>query len=115
MNDEKFTIEQTQELYEFLKGKTPEGFTFKTGQPTLSEDTAFTIIYVLQEKFHMIPDTYEKCVRCKEIFDMEWGGNHYEDPGINLCDSCEDYVRYRWEGVKEWYADFLTKADQNEM
>ena len=81
-------LEETKELYEFLKGETPEGFKFKTGQPKLSEDEAFTIIYVLQEKFHLIPDFYEKCAECKEIYDSENDGHHFDGVGINLCDGC---------------------------
>lgn len=108
----RMNLEQTIELYEFLKGETPEGFTLKTGQPQLSEDVAFTIIYVLQEKFHLIPDHFEQCRRCQEIFDMECEGRHYEDPGINLCDGCIDQIFYREssqdadtheKAVIEWY------------
>lgn len=105
-------LEKTQELYEFLKGGIPEGFTLKTWKPKLSEDEAFTIIYVLQEKFHLIPDHFENCARCKEIFDMECEGTHYEDPGINLCEGCIDPIFYLEssqdadtpeKAVIEWY------------
>lgn len=90
-------LEKTQELYEFLKGETPEGFTLKTGQPNLSEDMAFTIIYVLQEKFHLIPDIYEMCYECKELYDTESDGHHFDDVGINLCDGCISQItRHRY-------------------
>lgn len=81
-------LEKTKELYDFLKGETPEGFTLKTGQPQLSEDVAFTIIYVLQEKFNLIPDIYEMCAECKELYDSENDGHHFDGAGINLCDGC---------------------------
>ncbi len=105
-------LEKIQELYEFLKGEIPEGFTL-IGQPHLSENEAFTTIYVLQEKFGLIPDHFEQCYKCKSIFDMDNEGGHYEDPGINLCDYCEDRILYSRfsngdyenlaQGVKEWY------------
>ncbi len=116
MSEDKFTIEQTQELYEFLKGGIPEGFTLKTWKPKLSEDEAFTIIYILQEKFKLIPDHYEQCKRCKEIFDMECGGRHFDDPGINLGDCCMDQIFYREssqdadtleKAVKEWHSNSI--------
>ncbi len=105
-------LEQTKELYEFLKGEIPERFIFKTWKPKLSEDEAFTVIYVLQEKFHLIPDHFEQCKRCKEIFDMECEGKHYDDPGINLCEGCIDQIFYREssqeadtpeKAIIEWY------------
>ena len=80
-------LEKTEELYAFLKGETPEGFTLN-GQPQLSEEVAFTIIYVLQEKFNLIPDHFEQCGECKELFDMECEGHHFDGVGINLCDGC---------------------------
>jgi len=81
------TLETTQELYEFLKGETPEGFTL-VGQPNLSEKEAFTVIYILQEKFNLIPDIYEMCAECKALYDSENEGHHFDEVGINLCDAC---------------------------
>ena len=105
------SLEQAQELYDFLKGKTPEGFQLNE-QPQLSSEMAFSIIYVLQEKFNLIPDHFERCEKCDEVFDMECGGDHFDDPGINLCSSCVSHVFWRWakgeeenmeNAVKEWH------------
>jgi len=42
-----------------------------------------------------------------EIYDSEYEGNHFEDPGINICDSCMDIIYYR-ESSRE--ADTIEKA-----
>ncbi|GAG27329.1 unnamed protein product, partial [marine sediment metagenome] len=116
------TLEQTQELYQFLQGELPEGFMLKT-PPKLSGKMAFTIIYVLQEKFKLIPDHFEHCERCDVVFDMDFGGDHFDDPGINLCDSCVSHVFWRLakgekdnmeNAVKEWYAELTNNADMEE-
>ena len=79
------TLEETNELYEFLQGVTPEGYDLKH-QPKLSKLKAFTVIYILQEKFGVIPCNFERCVACGDIFDTEQEGQYVERTGSHYCD-----------------------------
>jgi len=62
-NGNPLSLDETEELSEFLQGKKPEGYHLNT-MPHLTEEQAWTVIYVLQEKFRLIPDHYEKCDKC---------------------------------------------------
>lgn len=92
-------------------------------RPALSIDEAFTVVYVLQEHYGLIPDIYEQCYRCKEIYNSEEEGFHYEDPGINICDTCCEIIFYREsseeadtreKAIKEWYSAKKTEPKKNE-
>ena len=61
-------IDTVRQLMDFLQGETPEGFRL-SDQPDLDKDTAFSVIYVLQEKFELITDNFEKCDNCGRIFE----------------------------------------------
>ena len=75
----EITEELMNELYQFLQGKTvPEKFTLKD-LPHLSEEQAFTVIYMLQEWLCILPDTYERCAKCGCIFDTWTGGIYTGD------------------------------------
>ncbi len=87
MSDE-LTLDQAQELFEFLKGeKIPEGFTLPS-PPKLCSNQAFSVIYVLQEHFHVIPDNFELCCNCDMLFDSNEEGTHHEDSGNDYCGGC---------------------------
>lgn len=64
------TMEGCNSLYQWLQGKEEDDFLFKN-QPNLTADEAFAVIYYLQERFHVIPDTIEKCSCCNELYDSE--------------------------------------------
>lgn len=64
------TMEGCNSLYQWLQGKEDDDFLFKN-QPNLTADEAFAVIYYLQERFHVIPDTIEKCSCCNELYDSE--------------------------------------------
>jgi hypothetical protein len=82
------TIEDARELYGLLRGgPAPEGFTL-CGRPKLSARVAFSVIYVLQEKYHLIPDTFEQCVACLDLFDSAESGHYDDQTGKHYCDSC---------------------------
>ena len=107
----EITLEQTVELYEFLQG-TPPKCIFLKEKPELTKKIAFNVIWYLQEHLRIVPDNYDFCTRCEELYDADWGGQHFDDPGINLCEGCMDMVFYREtskdvktieEAVKEWY------------
>ena len=107
----QWTLEDVKELYSYLQGSSVDKIT-QQDAPNLSPDEAFSVIYILQEHFEAISDEFEKCYKCKEIYDTGYGGSHYDNVGINLCDGCEDYVLYKWgegdytklsEYVKDWW------------
>lgn len=84
------TQDEVEELYRFLQGETPKGFYFNE-TPNLSEEAAFSVIYYLQEKMHLIPDNFERCSKCGKIFDSDEEdiSSPYTDKII--CDSCFSY------------------------
>ena len=62
-------FEQTQELMSMLtEGWLPEGWSL-THQPKLTPEEAFSVIYFLQEYLRVIPDHFEQCCICKELYD----------------------------------------------
>lgn len=68
------TLEQAQEFVDFLTGNAlPESFTFRC-PPTLTAESAFAVVYYLQECLSVIPDTFEMCRTCELLFDTDEGG-----------------------------------------
>ena len=66
------------EFYKFLKGEElPEGTHCK--MPKLSPDMAFTVIWLLQEHFHVLPSNIEQCNGCKDLFDTDSEGVLLDD------------------------------------
>ena len=61
-------LEETRELYGFLQnGPPPDGY-YLNETPKLSADCAFSIIYLLQEHYGIIPP-YNKCMVCGDLYD----------------------------------------------
>lgn len=82
------SLEQISEFYEYLQGKSiPNGFSL-SGQPKLTAKKAYQIIYVLQEGMRIIPDTYEQCWSCKNLFDTHCGGLYWESKSRHYCEGC---------------------------
>lgn len=86
-------IEKVKELYNFLRGGQPEGMVFsKTCKPKLSSKKAFAIIYYLQEHLRIIPDHFEVCWKCGDIYDTEGEGIHWKSKDRFYCGCCDDLV-----------------------
>lgn len=67
-------LEQVEELMDMLTGKClPEGMVIKH-KPILSRKQAFSIIWFLQEYMNILPDNFEMCHICGELFDAHSGG-----------------------------------------
>lgn len=67
------TPEQMQEFFEVLTtGEAPEGYTISS-LPTLTPQQAFAVIYYLQERLRVLPDHYELCSECEELFNTHDG------------------------------------------
>ena len=78
MNEENVTPEQMQEFFDFLQGKTEDEV---RGSPKLTKKKAFSVIYYLQEKLHVLPDNFEMCFECKSLFDTHQGGITVDSDG----------------------------------
>ena len=80
------TLVDAQNLYEFLQGgPQPEGFRIRA-RPRLSPNAAFAVLYVMQEKYRLIPDTFEQCSTCRQLFDSAETGDYNEPTGKHFCD-----------------------------
>jgi hypothetical protein len=100
--DNPVTLEETQALFNWLKGEPIENIHFPDGeQPELTNEQAFSVIYFLQEALGIIPDHYEMCKGCSEIFDNDSEGTCISDDSEdedgnpfseemhgNYCDNC---------------------------
>lgn len=104
---DKLEIEPVQKFYEWLQGgDSPEAIHFKH-KLRLTADEAFSIVYYLQEELGILPDRYEKCRECGELYDSynegvsidkdttiiddegnEVDGNFTEELYGMYCDSC---------------------------
>lgn len=82
------TLDEVRELHTFLCGTGPTGFRLNK-RPRLGKRAAFAVVYVLQERFRLIPDTIEQCDDCLEIFDSADSGTYDETTGHHYCTSCE--------------------------
>lgn len=68
------TTDQIQQFMDMLTGgELPDGMEMPN-QPQLSPEAAFSVIWYLQEHLRIIPDRYEMCDVCHEIFDVNSGG-----------------------------------------
>lgn len=76
----EMNLELVKEFFEFLQGNEayPEGTILKS-RPKLSKAQAFSVIYVLQERMGVIPDRFELCDQCHELFDADYGMCHVDD------------------------------------
>ena len=84
--DGVWTTEKVQEFYDFLKGIVPEGY--KVEAPKLDSETAFSIIWMLQEGYGAIPDDFEVCEECGFIYNS--GSEGARVYCKNYCDTCAD-------------------------
>lgn len=82
MAKEDISLEEVEKLYRFLQGEVPEGIYMKQ-PPKLSERQAFKIIWYLQEVLRILPDTYERCKTCGELYDIDSEGDSKH------CGNCE--------------------------
>lgn len=71
----EITLEQVEEFFDFLRGELPDGMSLvKKNIPKLRDDQAFAIIWYIQERLRIIPDNFELCHDCKQIYDADYGG-----------------------------------------
>ena len=97
------TLEQIQGFFDALTtGEPPGGFKLPD-LPKLLKKQAFTVVYLLQARLGIVPDHYEMCGICNELFDSEQSGHildgdtemteWYESLGItqNMLDAASGF------------------------
>jgi len=94
---QELSLEQLQEFYSWLQGNVKRTEWAENNVPHLDAKTAWRIIYELQDWLRVLPDHFELCDECGELFDMDYGGVHVDD----------------WEKVSVWMGySTVTKEDE---
>lgn len=76
---EKTQLERTEELFEFLQGRIPEGYSIPAQEiPRLDADQAWTVVWYLGNRYWQVPDFIERCDVCGELYDSEREGRFRE-------------------------------------
>lgn len=82
-------LEWVQEFNKFLQGELPKDISMRRGyKPKLTPKVAFSIIWYLQEKFPIIPDSIERCHNCNWIFDSDNEGYYSHKKEKFYCSDC---------------------------
>jgi len=84
----KIELEQVVEFQEFLMGKRLGLQLRPSGQPKLTQKNANRVIWYLQEVLRILPDNYEMCDECGELYDSDCCG-YVGDDDLNYCDNCD--------------------------
>lgn len=74
---DEIPIEDVEALYSFLQGEVPPELTLDY-PPKLSQKEAFSVIYYLQEIMGLLPDRYEQCCECGNLYDSHEEGRATE-------------------------------------
>jgi hypothetical protein len=117
-NDE-ITLDNINQLYEYLQGKLPDCVSKSVFTPKLSPKHAFEIIWFLQEVTGCLPDKYERCSICGTIYNSDEGdysdltGKCYcscclEQSGIINCEDCGKDV-YELKAWSKKYEKYLCR------
>ncbi len=83
----KIKIDNVEEFHSFMTGINPKGL-YVDPPLNLSRENAMTIIWYLQEHLRIIPDNYEMCSECGQIFDSNFDGYYLSADAIS--DSIQD-------------------------
>ena len=86
-NSKKDWTKRIEELHAFLQGTLPEEVRMKR-PPKLSAKMSMSIIWFLQEQTEVLPDHYDMCCECKDIYDSYSGGHYDENTGKCYCEAC---------------------------
>lgn len=70
----KIELTDIEKFFDWLQGgECTENVNF-AATPNLTADEAFSVIYYLQEVLKILPDKYERCKGCGEIYDSDMEG-----------------------------------------
>jgi hypothetical protein len=104
----RLNLEETVELFGFLQGNVPEGYTIPDDRiPQLTADQAWTVVWYLGNLYKEVNDEIERCDVCGTIFDSASDGMclDFGDSPYHFCDSCEWSDEYA-EKLKQCPNDF---------
>lgn len=86
-------LKKTQELFDFLQGKIPEGtIVSPSHRPKLTPEQAWTVVWYLGNQYWQVTDRIERCCVCSELYHT-WQGGSCLDFGkapYNFCEGCFD-------------------------
>ena len=84
-------LENVQRFHRFLQGEVPKGVVLGRNSkgPRLTAKRAMTVIWALQECFHLLSDRFKMCADCHNIYDSDSEGGYAEKTGNNYCGSCD--------------------------
>jgi hypothetical protein len=88
-------LEWCEELYQWLQGEPIEGQIPNGFKPKLTPNSAFRVIWFLQEHLRVIPDNIERCQNCNDLYDTYSEGTHIENSYKNMnffCGCCMDII-----------------------
>jgi len=133
INLDKITLEQVSDFYEFLQGKhMPKELTLENISE-LTQQEAFSVIYYMQEIMEILPDKFEKCIVCGNIYDSYEEGTYIDENSYfedmdgneislefkygNYCEQCKpNYVmtRMRVMRIATHYSPIFLTANGKE-
>lgn len=91
MNSKHDDLLKTEELFDFLQGTIPEGYSInRKAIPRLTPDQAWTVIWYLGEQHWEVTDYIERCDVCGFLYNSEAEGGclDYGKAPCNFCDQC---------------------------
>ena len=83
-------LEAVQKFHRFLQGEIPDGVTLGCKIRKMNAKQAMAVVWFLQECCYLIPDNYEMCHTCKDIYDSYSGGHYDEKTGWCHCEACRE-------------------------
>lgn len=90
-------LERTQELYDFLQGKMPEGtHVTRSHRPKLTPAQAWTVVWYLGNQYWQVTDRVEKCCVCGDLYHTWQDGAclDYGKAPYHFCGNCMDGEEY---------------------
>lgn len=99
---------RTQELFELLQGRLPEGTTVSEASiPHLTPDQAWTVIWYLGNQYWEVTDRVERCGVCGCLYDTWQEGDSLDfgDAPYSFCERCMSSAAYVEKQSQE--ADYI--------
>jgi hypothetical protein len=93
----KSDLERSQELFELLQGRLPEGYKIEQGHvPNLTPNQAWTVIWYLGDQYWQVPDHVDRCCICGELYDSDEEGRclDYGEGPYFFCENCMNTDAY---------------------
>lgn len=93
-------LSDVQELFAMLTGGEVAGDLRLQAQPKLSSESAFSVIYFLQERMRLIEDHYELCQECWTVYDSEESGCSLSEDQYRVSEGWYNHLGVTLEMVK---------------